>query len=494
MSGRLLGYLKFELNMKKLILSLGFLTTVATICGKVTLGPAIGSNMVLQQKTNARIYGKADPGCEITVTPSWSGKTYTTTTDRTGEWSLAVETPEGGFRPYEIVVSDGEPVTLSNVLVGEVWLASGQSNMQMPLKGFPGCCVKDGYDEIAGARESAGKVRFFTVPLTQSYEPLDTVDACWEVPSPQTAPEFSAVAWHFANRLSKVLDVPVGVVSAAYGGAMVESWTPRELLETYEDVSLLPSDVEKLVHYRRPMLMYNAMFSPVSNYTYKGIIWYQGCSNVSTYETYSERLANMVRAWRDSIGLGDIPFYAVEIAPYQYDNPIEQGKSPFLREAQWKSIGLIPNSDMICINDLVEPFERYNIHPGNKAAVGKRLGDLALNKTYGGKQFLAISPKYKSHRFEDGAAIVAIDSPGDGICRNYDIRGFEVAGDDRVFHPADSVYFRWQTNEMVVSSKEVPDPVAVRYGFRDFLPGTVCGGNYLPLIPFRTDNWTDPTD
>ncbi|MDE5672704.1 MAG: sialate O-acetylesterase, partial [Duncaniella sp.] len=184
-----------------------------------------------------------------------------------------------------------------------------------------------------------------------------------------------------------------------------------------------------------------------------------------------------------------IPFYAVEIAPYEYGAPTEKGKAPLLREAQWKAVGMIPNSAMISTNDLVEPYERFNIHPADKAAVGKRLCDLALNKTYGKKQFPVESPRYKSHRFMDGAAWVAIDSPSDGICRNYMIEGFEVAGADRVFHPADSVWLHWQTNEMVVSSKNVPDPVAVRYGWRDFLPGNLHAGNYLPLIPFRTDDW-----
>ena len=480
--------------MKRTLMAVAVAGMVSLCNAKVEPGPLIGDNMVLQQNTEARIYGKADPGSQISVTPSWSGKTYTASTDRTGRWSLAVETPEGSFKPYEIVISDGEPITIGNVLIGEVWLASGQSNMEMPLKGFGGCNVKGGYDEIADAAASADKVRFLTVPLTQSYEPKETVDAEWRVPSPETAPDFSATAWYFANRLAKVLQVPVGIVSDAYGGAKVESWTPRDILETYPDVSLDPKDIEKEVHYWRPMLMYNAMFNPVKDYTYKGIIWYQGCSNTSTYPTYAERLAKMVERWRAEIGLGDIPFYAVEIAPYQYDNPIEQGKSAFLREAQWKAVEMIPNADMVCINDLVEEFERHNIHPGNKADVGKRLGDLALNKTYGKGQFLAGSPRYKSHRFEDGAAWVAIDSPNNGICRNYDIRGFEVAGPDKVFYPADDVFFKWQTNEVKVSSKEVPEPVAVRYCFRDFLPGTLYGGNYLPLIPFRTDNWDNPTD
>lgn len=472
-----------------LTISLAFITLVAESEAKVRPASMITDNMVLQQNANARIYGTADPGSTVTVTPSWDGKAYTTTTDRTGEWSLAVKTPAGSFTPYTITLSDGEPLTINNVLIGEVWLASGQSNMQMPLKGFPGCCTLGGYDEIASASDEAGKVRFFTVPLTQSYTPLDTVAASWTVPSPDTAPEYSALAWHFAKRMSDVLNVPVGIVSAAYGGAKVESWTPRDMLEKYPDVSLDPKDIEPIVHYHRPMLMYNAMFNPIKNYTYNGIIWYQGCSNVATYDTYAERLAAMVKRWRDDIGIGDIPFYAVEIAPYEYGDPTEKGKAPLLREAQWKAVGMIPNSAMISTNDLVEPYERFNIHPADKAAVGKRLCDLALNKTYGKKQFPIESPRYKSHRFMDGAAWVAIDSPSDGICRNYMIEGFEVAGADRVFHPADSVWLHWQTNEMVVSSKNVPDPVAVRYGWRDFLPGNLHAGNYLPLIPFRTDDW-----
>lgn len=476
-------YLKKTLT----ILSLAMIATGGS--AKVRPSAMIGDNMVLQQKAHARIFGEADPGSTVVVTPSWNNMPYTTTTDRTGKWCLAIDTPEGSFDKHSITISDGEPLTVNNVLVGEVWLASGQSNMQMPLKGFPGCCTAGGYDEIASARDEADKIRFFTVPLTQSYTPVDTVNASWAVPSPETAPEFSALAWHLAKRMSDVLNVPVGIVSAAYGGAKVESWTPRELLETYPDVSLDPKDIEPMVHYLRPMLMYNAMFVPIKDYTYKGILWYQGCSNVSTYQTYAERLEAMVKYWRDEIAIGDIPFYCVEIAPYEYGDPSEKGKAPLLREAQRKAVERIPNSGIICTNDLVKPYERFNIHPSDKAAAGKRLCDLVLNKTYDKKQFPIESPRYKSHRFKDGAAWVAIDSPCDGICRNYDIRGFEIAGPDKIFHPADSVWLHWQTNEMVISSKAVPQPVAVRYGWRDFLPGNLHAGNYLPLIPFRTDDW-----
>ncbi len=460
-----------------------------TLDAKVTPGSMITDNMVLQQNGKARLYGTADPNKTVTVTPSWSNIPYSTKSDANGKWQVKIDTPAGGYTPYSITISDGTPVTLENVLIGEVWLASGQSNMEMPLKGFSGCCVEGGYDEVASARERAGKIRFYTVPLKQSYEPLDTIDAVWTVPGPDTAAEYSAVGWNFAKRLNDVLDVPVGIVRCAYGGARVESWTPREILETYTDVSLNPDDIDKMTHYVRPLLMYNAMFNPSKDYTYKGIIWYQGCSNVGADEVYAQRLANMVEHWRKELGEGNIPFYQVEIAPYEYDSPEQDGKSPLLREAQWKAAEIIPNSGIVCTNDLVKPYERFNIHPADKATPGKRLAELALNKTYGNTVFPVVSPRYKGHRIKDGAVYVAIDSPSDGICRNYEIEGFEVAGADKVFHPADSVSLDWRTNEFVVSSKDVPQPVAVRYGWGDFMPGNVHAGNYLPLVPFRTDNW-----
>ena len=476
-------------EMKKVLLAASFIAATFSMEGVVVPSTLISDNMVLQQNADARLWGTADPGSTLSVTTSWDGKTYTTTTDRTGEWSLAVKTPEASYTPMSITFSDGTPLTVNNVLIGEVWLASGQSNMEMPLRGFGGCCIRDGWDEVAASRKWADKVRFFTVPLRQSYTPLEDTPGQWAVPSPETAADFSATAWYFATRLSEVLDIPVGIVSCAHGGARVESWLPREILETYPDVSLKEKDIEAMTHYIRPMMMYNAMFNPVKNYTVNGIIWYQGCSNVGADETYADRLATMVAKWRDDLGTGErIPFYAVEIAPYDYDGT-QDNMAPYLREAQWKAIDMIPNSGMICINDLVEPYERFNIHPADKKNVGHRLGNLALNRTYGKTQFPVRHPRYKSHTVKGNEMWVALDDLDMGICRNYDIQGFEVAGADRIFHPADSVWLHWQTNELVVSSDKVPTPVAVRYCFRDFLPGTLYGGNWLPLIPFRTDDW-----
>lgn len=455
---------------------------------KVTPMSLISDNMVLKQNSSPKLSGTATPGADITVDVSWDNKNYTGKADANGHWTVRINTPTGSFDPQSITISDGTPLTINNVRIGEVWLASGQSNMQMPLKGFGGCCTQGGFDEIAASGQYADKVSFYMVPLTQSYTPVERLDLKWEIPSPETSPEFSAVAWHYAKRMSDVLGVPVGIVNAAYGGARVESWTPRDILESYPDVSLDPADVEAMTHYLRPLLMYNAMFNPVKDYTYSGIIWYQGCSNVGAHDTYADRLATMIKRWRSDIGEGDIPFYAVEIAPYEYD-PNNEDVAPLLREAQWKAVAMVANADMICINDLIEPFERFNIHPSRKAEAGKRLCDLALNKTYGKKQFPCQSLKYKGHRIQDGAVWVAIETGPDGICRNYDIQGFEVAGSDKVFHPADSVWLNWQTNEIVASSKAVPEPVAVRYCWKDFQSGTLYSGNYLPMIPFRSDDW-----
>ena len=474
--------------MKKHFLTFLFLSVALMLGAKVKLPALVGDNMVLQQQTDARLWGWAAPGATVRVTPSWSGQTVTCQADAEGRWLVSVKTPAAGYTPYEITFDDGEPLTLKNILVGEVWLASGQSNMQMPLKGFGGCCVKNGADEIIRSADYPN-IRFFVVTTEQAYEPREDCKGSWQVPSVHTSTEFSATAWFFATSLEKALRVPVGVVVSAYGGSKVESWLSREILEGYPDVDLSREAIERCdPPYERPLLMYNAMICPIRNYTYKGIIWYQGESNVGTHKTYAQRLATMVDLWRRDFGLGEIPFYYAEIAPYDYDSPVQDEKSAYLREAQFRAQSLIPNSAMVSTNDAVETYERHNIHPRNKDVVGHRLSYLALNLTYGLKQINCFGPQYKSWKAKGREAWVSFENLQMGICRNYDLRGFEVAGEDRVFYPADKVWLHWQTNEMVISSEKVAHPVAVRYCFHDFQPGTMIGGNELPTIPFRTDD------
>ncbi len=474
--------------MKKIFLSFLLVGLALVANAKVKLPSLIGDNMMLQQQTEVKLWGMATPNAQVCVTPSWDGKAVTCQADQEGNWLLKLETPSGGYTPYEITFDDGESLVVKNVLVGEVWLASGQSNMEMPLKGFAGCCVKNGAQEIIYASQEQG-IRMFTVPKKQSYEPQTDCDGQWMVPDLYSAPDFSATAWFFAKSLNHALKVPVGIVCSAYGGSKVESWMNRELLEQCPDVDLDRDHIENVMpDYYRPMVMYNAMLKPLQNYTIKGIIWYQGCSNVGEHTTYARRLADMVQLWRTEWGLGELPFYFVEIAPYIYDST-QKEKAAYLREAQFKAQSLIPNSAMISTNDLVESYEPFNIHPRQKQEVGQRLSYLALNLTYGMKQINCFGPQYKSWTVKRNEAWVSFDHLEMGICRNYDLQGFEVAGEDRVFYPADKVWLHWQTNEVVISSSEVPVPAAVRYCFRDFQPGTMIGGNELPTIPFRTDDW-----
>lgn len=486
--------------MKKTV-SFFALALVCTLAAqaKLHLNPLVGDNMVLQQQTDARLWGTATPGATVTATPSW-GESSSVKADKDGRWLLKVATPAASFTPHSITFTDseGDRIEVAGVLSGEVWLASGQSNMEMPLRGFGGCCVQDGIDEAINAKTVEG-VRMFKVPLGMSYEPLTEIEGHWSTTENyRDVLDFSATAWFFAKSLSRALNVPVGIVNCAFGGTKVESWTPRDILETYPDVSLDPKDIEEIVPYHRPMLMYNAMFTPVQRYTYKGIIWYQGCSNVGFHDTYPQRLANMVERWRKEIGLGEIPFYYVEIAPYDYgtEQPDENAVAragaaepgALLREAQFKAQELIPNSGMVCTNDLVEPFELHNIHPRRKAPVGQRLSYLALNRTYGHKDVCDGGPVYTGWTPKGREAWVRFDNLAMGICRNYMLEGFEIAGPDRVFHPATG-WLHWQTNEIVLTADGVDEPVAVRYGFANFKPGTLIGGNEQPAVPFRSDNW-----
>ncbi|MCR5456050.1 MAG: sialate O-acetylesterase [Bacteroidales bacterium] len=472
----------------RFLLSIMLMAASLVANAEVKLPHLIGSNMVLQQNSNARVWGTANKNAKVEISMSWSNTTVTATADKDGKFAAELPTPAASFDAQTIQfkdMSDKKTVSLSNILIGEVWLASGQSNMQMPLKGFPGCCVEDGFEEISFSDREKNNVRIFTVPQKHSYNLEEDVDAQWTVPSADVATEYSATAWHFAKNLSHSLGVPVGIVSAAYGGTLVQSWMSKQLLEAH-GISTKKEDIENVEwDYEKIMLPYNAMFYPIRHYTYKGIIWYQGESNVGR-PNFEALMKDMVKLWRSDIALGDIPFYMVEIAPYYYGPENNAAK---LREMQFRLSKEIPNSGLVSTIDLTLPQEKFNIHPRQKKPVGQRLAWMALNKTYGKQIFMAMGPTYKELIIEGNEAFVGFDNLQMGICSNYMLEGFEIAGEDRVFHEADSVWLRWQTNHVVVSSKKVAKPVAVRYCFKDFTHGTLIGGGFLPAYPFRTDDW-----
>ena len=236
------------------------------------------------------------------------------------------------------------------------------------------------------------------------------------------------------------------------------------------------------------MLWGNATFNPILKYTVKGIIFYQGCSNVGDPgNQYSDRLALLVKQWREQFGLGEIPFYFVQIAPYYYDDDVNKTSGAFLREQQLRAASIIPNSDIICTNDLVYPYETQQIHPCQKQQVGERLAMVALNKNYGKSRLMCESPRFKELTVSNDTCYVQLQDDYGAISRYEDIQGFEVAGNDRVFHKANAYYY-W-TKGIIITCPEVKEPVAVRYCFRNFQLGNVKNAALLPLFPFRTDNW-----
>jgi len=441
--------------------------------------------MVLQQNTRIKLWGTSTPESTVTVSPGWDtqGIHYTTQSDREGKWLIEISTPGASYTPYHITISDGEAVTLRNILIGEVWLCSGQSNMEMPLNGFFNCPIMDSNQTIAEAGNYPA-IRFATIPKTAALTPQENVPGKWMESNPENAQWFSATAYHFAMLVQRVLNVPVGIIHCSWGGSRVEGWLPEEILSGYPDIDISEAGSEEAVHYLKPMIMYNGMLKPLQNYTIRGFLWYQGESNVGKHKTYAERLATMVSLWRKEWELGEVPFYFVEIAPYEYG---EGDWGAYLREAQFRAQELIPNSGMVSVNDLVEPFESTNIHPRNKTEIGKRLGYLALSETYGVQGIRARGPVYRSMELTGNSIVLEFDRVEEGFSRMQDVKGFEIAGEDRVFYPA-RAEVNWN-RQIIVTSEKVKHPVAVRYGFRNYLPGNMADHRGLPLYPFRTDNW-----
>ena len=455
---------------------------------RLALSSVCSDGMVLQQNTEAVIWGTSDSGAQITVTPSWNGKTYRGKADADGKWSVKVETPAGSYKAYSISVKGGgAALKISNVLVGEVWFASGQSNMEMPMRGFFNCPVENSIEYIS-APAAKEKIRMFTVPLKQSYEPLTEVDAKWEGAEPATVPGMSATAFFFAHKLNEVLDIPVGVVSCAYGGARIESWTPKEILETYPDENLDKAHIESMVHYHRPYLAYNAMLCPVMGYTVKGFIWYQGCSNVGKHEQFVERMSIMVDHWRECWNDTEakLPFYMVELAPYRNKPYTETPYFALLRQAQHDAAHAIANCGIIVTNDLVEAYEQDNIHPAKKKEVGDRLAYLALNRDYGYTSIPCYSPEaVKCVSMAGGSEIgIELTNCWNGMNRWMEVKGLEVAGSEGIFYPVTFAHYEWDQNVLRVRSEFVHDPCHVRYGWGDFKPGNLKNAEGLPVAPF----------
>ena len=460
-----------------------------TVGARVRLPHLLGDGMIVQQQTDVRLWGWDKPGTTVKATTSWSDQTATAKTDKNGRWILTVRTPKAGYTPLSITFDDGDgTTTLKDVLAGEVWVCAGQSNMEMPLRGFDNCPVEGYNNEVVNASQYKG-IHYVKIPSVMSMQPLGDANCQWQTISPTTVGDCSATGYFFAQTVNRALDIPVGLILANKGGTRVESWLDADNLKKYTDESLdSMTNVKKYPgDYLRPLVWGYGTFSPILNFTVKGILFYQGCSNVGAPgDQYSQRLKLLVEQWRRDFKLGQIPFYFVQIAPY-YNGDVNGTAGPLLREQQLKASKIIPNSDIVCTEDLVYPYETQQIHPTMKKPVGQRLAYIALHHDYGMTSLMCESPQFKEMTISNDTCFVRLTNDYRAISRYEDIQGFEVAGADKVFHPA-KAFYDWNKG-LCITSPEVKAPVAVRYCFHNFQLGNVANGGGLPLFPFRTDNW-----
>jgi sialate O-acetylesterase len=498
------------------------LVLAGVLSADVRLPSVISDNMVLQQGKAVPIWGWADANETITVTGSWGSGKWETTADQDGKWMVKIDTGKAGG-PYEMTVSGKNPITVKNILIGEVWVCSGQSNMEFTVKQ-----AKNSAEEMADANNYP-QIRSFTVGRKVIYTPMYNCNGKWQVCSSQTVGTFTAVGYFFGRELNKQLNVPIGLIHTSWGGTPVESWMSKEYLEKdpnfqpilkrFEETSAdinelkkkyreemqkydsivpklraegkpLPPRPEEPIgpgHAYSPTGLYNGMIVPILPYGIRGAIWYQGESNAWRAYQYRTLFPAMIKNWRDAWHEGDFPFLFVQLANYMEPEPqpVESDWAE-LREAQLMALS-VPNTGMAVTIDIGEP----DIHPKNKQDVGKRLALWALAKTYG-KNIVYSGPTYKSMKVDGNKAVLAFEDVGDGLVSKGDsLKGFAIAGADRKFVWADA---KIEGDTIVVSSDKVAAPVSVRYAWEKNPVCNLYNKEGLPATPFRTDTWPGVSD
>lgn len=474
-------------NYILLFLTLLFFGQTIAAQQKLKLPALVSDNMVIQQSAEIHIWGWAEKNKTVEIIPSWTNTLVTVNSDGDGKWKTTIKTPTAGG-PYTIrLKSREESITLKNVMVGEVWLASGQSNMEMPIKGYASEPINGNNELILHSKNP--NIRMFTVKRNSSPQPVEDCVGAWKESSPENTPDFSAVAYVFAQKLNRVLDIPVGIIHSSWGGTPVEAWTPKEAMEravTAEEKSTFRyNSVENKREQDAPSQLFNGMIHPLLNYNIKGVIWYQGESNRNHPEVYQKTFPLMIQNWRQLWYNKKMPFYYVQIAPYgRYSGEVN---SALLRETQLKTMDLLDHVGMAVTLDI---GENQSIHPAEKIKVGERLSYWALAKDYDIQGIQFSGPVYKSHEVDGNKILVSFDHATVGLSSyGASLNDFEIAGKDRVFHPAKVKILR---NGIVeVHSEKVSTPIAVRYGWKNLLTGTLFNTFGLPASSFRTDNWED---
>ncbi|MBR1927309.1 MAG: sialate O-acetylesterase [Bacteroidales bacterium] len=454
----------------------------------VRLPAILGDNMVLQQQSTAKFWGWASPGATVRIRTSW-GENGLTKAGADGSWLVKVRTPEASFEKRSVTISDGQSLTLENILIGEVWLCSGQSNMEIPVQGGRDCPIENS-QRIMVESARYPDIRLFSVKIDGSLHPKEDVTGSWKQASPEAVKTFSAVGYLFGRNLRQALDVPIGIINASCGGTWIEAWFPAELQKEFGDYDPASTPVKEGQSGMDTMeILYNGMIYPLRNYDIKGFCWYQGCTNEGRSKWYALKQAALIRHWRDLWGGNSKPFYYVEIAPHE--NGEENINGALVREQQAKVMDLVENTGMVCTNDLIYDYERWNVHPSRKEPVAERLAWWALSKDYGyGDAVKVIGPRFKSMELLDGGVLKVSFIGGEyGFIIDGPIEGFEVAGADGVFKKAHAERRRPDPTVLYISAYDVGKPLYLRYNFKNCAPGHLWDAFGQPVIPFRTDTF-----
>ena len=472
--------------MKKIILT-AICTFIAwtDVKAEVKLPAFFSDGMVMQQQSEANLWGTASANKIVKITTSWDSKVYQVKANSRGQWKASVKTPIAGG-PYEIAFNDGIETRIKDILMGEVWICSGQSNMEMPMKGFPGQPVDNANMDALRSRND--QIRLFTVKRSSSFTPKTDVIGSWKHANAESVRDFSATAYYFGRLVQEQLDVPIGLILAAWGGSACEAWMTAEWLKAFPAAKIPQSETDIKSKNRTPTVLYNGMLHPLIGMTMKGVIWYQGEDNYNRASTYADMFTTMIRGWRADWQQGDFPFYYCQIAPYDYGLITAPGEkvinSAYLREQQAKAEHMINNVGMAV---LMDAGMEKGIHPSQKRVAGERLARLALVKTYGFKGITAESPYFSGMSVSNDTVTVSFDRDKMWInCKDkFESENFQLAGEDKVFYPAKA----WlERSKVKVKCDKVPHPVAVRYGFENYVAGDLFGED-LPVSSFRSDNW-----
>lgn len=444
------------------------------VSAQLGLPSVFTDGMVLQRNAEVAVWGWASPGDSVFVVPSWTaGEKIGVMANDLGKWRVKVKTTDAGG-PFDMrIFTRSESIVLNDVLLGEVWLCSGQSNMEWSANMW----ILDKEKEVANA--DCKSLRIFHVPKRGAYYPQEDCDAAWEVASPESMRKTSATAYFYAKYLTQKLSVPVGIIVSAWGGSPIEVWMPKEVVKDItgsEEVELprnqwWPVDLG---------VLFNQMINPIVPYTIRGCIWYQGETNCDNAEDYSARMKGLIDSWRNSFG-NQFPFLYVQIAPYLYNS--KNNGPAIVRQEQEKVLDMVENTAMINIADLVKNVA--DIHPRNKRAIGERLAFMAMDKVYGEKVAPYESPRFSSVSVEKDAVVLNFSGDFERIENDgKSIVGLVVLDEQgKQLSPKIKI----ENSKIRISTKRIESPFVVKYCFDDATIGSLRTEKGMPFLPFCTE-------